>query len=291
MGKSNSPQFFHFQQQYNEHNTFVIDLLEYILKHNYFTFNNKYYHQLRGTVVGSTPHTPIFTLVGHNEQKDTKQIRLIGEFSREHKDITQILSKHWHILEQDRDLKQILGDRPLITFRRSRNLRDQLTHSHFQAPNKSTWLMNRIKGCYKFGKCLAYPFILKTTCVTGRMDIAEFKIAYFINCKTAGVVYIMKCACGKNYVGKTRRELKRRILEHVGDVKNKRNTSVATHINEIHDGDTGVVKFFRVEHFFPTTRVGDIDRKLLQCEVKRIYWLNSKGPDGLNEGFTFSPFL
>ncbi|OCT98909.1 hypothetical protein XELAEV_18011141mg [Xenopus laevis] len=151
--------------------------------------------------------------------------------------------------------------------------------------------MNRTKGCYKCGKCLACPFILKTTCVTGRMDIAELEIAHFINCKRAGVVYLMKCACGTNYVGKTRRECRRQIIEHVGDRKNKRNTSVATHINEIHDGDTGVMKFFGVEHFVPTTRVGGIDRKLLQCEAKCIYWLNSKAPEGLNEGFTFRLFL
>lgn len=41
-------------QQFQVHNVFVIELLEYILKHNYSTFNNKYYHQLRGTAMGST---------------------------------------------------------------------------------------------------------------------------------------------------------------------------------------------------------------------------------------------
>ncbi|OCT64993.1 hypothetical protein XELAEV_18041234mg [Xenopus laevis] len=213
------------------------------------------------------------------------------DFSREHKDITRILTKHWHILEQDRDLKQIIGDRPLITFRRSRNIGDQLTHSHYKTPTNTTWLTNKTKGCYKCGTCMACPFIQKTNCVTGRLDIANFKISQFINCKTVGVVYIMKCACGKTYVGKTKREFRRRILEHVGDVKNNRNTTVATHINEIHSGNTGVMKFFGVEHFKPTSRVGDIDRKLLECEAKWIYWLNSKAPSGLNEGFTFSPFL
>lgn len=48
---------------------------------------------------------------------------------------------------------------------------------------------------------------------------------------TAGVVYVMKCVCGKTYVGKTQREFRRRILERVEDVKNKRNTTVAIHIN------------------------------------------------------------
>ncbi|OCT82242.1 hypothetical protein XELAEV_18024758mg [Xenopus laevis] len=193
------------------------------------------------------------------------------------------------------DLTQIIGDSPLITLRRSTNLRDQLTQSHFTPSLQSTWLANTTKGCYKCGNCLACPYIhvLKTKTVAGRIDITNFTITQFSNCKTAGVIYVMKCKCDQTYVGKTRREFRRRILEHVGDVRNKSNTTVANHINEQHNGDTGFMRFFAVavEHFKQTTRVEDIDKKLLQCEAKLIYWLNSKAPNGLNEGFTFIPFL
>ncbi|OCT98775.1 hypothetical protein XELAEV_18011009mg [Xenopus laevis] len=113
----------------------------------------------------------------------------------------------------------------------------------------------------------------------------------FMNCKTTGVIYVMECVCGKRYVGKTKREFRRHILEHVGDVRNKRNTSVANHVNTHHNGDNGVMKFTAVEHIKSTTRIGDLDNKLLQREAEWIYWLNTKVPSGLNEGFTFSPFL
>ncbi|OCT99908.1 hypothetical protein XELAEV_18005692mg [Xenopus laevis] len=233
-------------------------------------------------------------LIAHKpniKHNTTKQIRMIGEFSSQHKAITQILTKHWHILEQDKDLKQIIGDGPLITLRRSTNLRNQLTKSHLAPPLKSTWLTSTTQGCYNCGNCLACPFISKTKMVTGRTDISNFIIKQFINCKMTGVIYVMKCKCDLIYVGKTRREFRRRILEHVGDVRNKRNTTIANHIKEMHNGDTGYMRFFAVEHIQQTTRVGDIDRTLLQCEAKWIYWLNSKAPNGLNKGFTFSPFL
>ncbi|OCT87801.1 hypothetical protein XELAEV_18021500mg [Xenopus laevis] len=136
------------------------------------------------------------------------------------------------------------------------------------------------KGCYKCGNCVACPFIEKTTSIRGCSDIDEFKLRHFMNCKTPGIVYIMRCICNKLYVGKTRQ----RILEHVGDIRNKRNTSVAIHVNELHGGNVNTMKFFAVEHFQPTTRVGDIDNKLLQCEANR-------SPAGLNEGFAFKPFL
>ncbi|OCU02294.1 hypothetical protein XELAEV_18008056mg [Xenopus laevis] len=143
-------------------------------------------------------------------------------------------------------------------------------------------------GCYKCGNCQAFLFVCKAVTITGRR---EYTIKHFINCKTMGVIYVMKCQCETKYVGKTQREFRRRILEHVGDVRHKRNTSVANHINELHNGYTEVMKFTAIEHIKSTTRIGDIDKKLLQSEAKWINWLNSKSPNGLNEGFTFTPFL
>lgn len=42
------------------HNTLVLDLLKFILTHNYFLFNRLFYHQLRGAVIGS-PCAPSYT--------------------------------------------------------------------------------------------------------------------------------------------------------------------------------------------------------------------------------------
>ncbi|CAJ0966643.1 unnamed protein product [Ranitomeya imitator] len=41
------------------HNDFVMTLLEYVLCHNFFLFNGKFYHQLRGTAMGS-PCAPTY---------------------------------------------------------------------------------------------------------------------------------------------------------------------------------------------------------------------------------------
>ncbi|OCT58240.1 hypothetical protein XELAEV_180024281mg, partial [Xenopus laevis] len=212
-------------------------------------------------------------------------------YSSQHKDITNILQKHWHILRHDLELQEVVGEKPLITYRRSNNLHDRLVHSHYTSSTKKTWLSYNIKGCHKCGNCVACPFVSKRTTFIGRLDIKEFTIKHFINCKTTGVIYVMECTCDKRYVGKTKREFRRRIMEHVGDVRNKRNTSIANHINDYHKGDCNMMKFTAVDHIASTTRIGDIDRKLLQREAEWIYWLNSKTPVGLNEGFTFSPFL
>ncbi|OCT90035.1 hypothetical protein XELAEV_18018650mg, partial [Xenopus laevis] len=223
--------------------------------------------------------------------KSNKIIRFIGNYCSEQKQIRQILTNHWQILEQDKDLTSVIGIKPTITFRRSRNLRDQLVHSHLSKNVRPTWLENRTKGCYKCGSCLACPFIEKAVVYQGREDKPIYTLEHFMNCKTSGVIYVMTCKCGIRYVGKTKREFRRRILEHIGDVRHRRNTSVARHINEFHNGSLEMLRFTAVDRIEPTMRIGDIDRKLLQREAQWIYWLNTKVPNGLNEGFTFSPFL
>ncbi|OCT70332.1 hypothetical protein XELAEV_18037255mg [Xenopus laevis] len=97
--------------------------------------------------------------------ENSKVIRVIGDFCAEHEEIKQILNKHWHILEQDYEFKKLIGARPTVTFRQSKNLNDQLTHSHYSNAVKSTWLSNKIKGCYKCGTCKACPWIKKTVTV------------------------------------------------------------------------------------------------------------------------------
>ncbi|OCT56601.1 hypothetical protein XELAEV_18004634mg [Xenopus laevis] len=223
--------------------------------------------------------------------KDKKVFRLIGDYNAEHNEITKIIKKHWHILHQDHQLSKVIGMNPLITYRRSKNLHDKLTHSHYTCSAKPTWLTSKITGCYKCGNCIACPLVERTSTIILTRDNIEYKLKNYMNCKSTYIVYIMQCICGKHYVGKTLREFRRRIQEHVGDVKHKRNTSVAVHINEYHNGNTSAMKFMVVEQLNQTSRVGEVNKKLLQTEARWIYAMNSRSPVGLNEGFTFSPFL
>ncbi|OCT59808.1 hypothetical protein XELAEV_18000681mg [Xenopus laevis] len=97
----------------------------------------------------------------------------------------------------------------------------------------------------------------------------------------------MKCKCSIEYVGKTIREFRRRIMEHIGDGRHKRNTSVANHINTMHAGKTEMMHFFGIKKVLNTPRVGDLNRQILQKEAEWIYIMASKAPHGL----TFTPFL
>ncbi|OCT69077.1 hypothetical protein XELAEV_18040385mg [Xenopus laevis] len=150
-------------------------------------------------------------------KNNTKPFRLIGDFSAEHNKIKHIINKHWHILQQDSQLKEVIGDTPLITFRRSKNLRDTLSRSHYTQDIKTTWVTSKIKGCHRCGDCSACPFVVRTLNVNQSRDNTEYTIKNYINCKSTCVVYIMQCTCGKIYVGKTLLEQLKQT-SRIGDI-------------------------------------------------------------------------
>ena len=52
------------------------------------------------------------------------------------------------------------------------------------------------------------------------------------NCITVGVIYMTEChKCGIQYIGQTNRRFATRMREHIGDIKNKRDTANAVHYN------------------------------------------------------------
>lgn len=106
-----------------------------------------------------------------------------------------------------------------------------------------------------------------------------------------GVVYLCMCVCAQNYVGKTKRQLRRRIGEHLRDIRHGRDTPLARHVNEMHGGDPRCIKFLVIEVIRPTERRGDIDRTILQKEVEWIHRLRTMEPHGLNDQMFFGCFI
>ncbi|CAH2324775.1 Hypothetical predicted protein, partial [Pelobates cultripes] len=45
---------FHFYYQIRDNDDYKNDLLKFILTHNFFLFQNKYYHQVQGTAMGTS---------------------------------------------------------------------------------------------------------------------------------------------------------------------------------------------------------------------------------------------
>ena len=107
-----------------------------------------------------------------------------------------------------------------------------------------------------------------------RMDITSNGTNYYTRsrtCTSSGLIYAIECGiCNKIYVGQTKNRLCVRLLQHIGDIRN-RNTvsSVSIHFN----GDCGGGNW--------TFKILDFETDTFKRLVKEKSWieiLNSENP-------------
>ncbi|CAN2390837.1 hypothetical protein PRIEUP_LOCUS874, partial [Pristimantis euphronides] len=217
--------------------------------------------------------------------------RLIFTYNSSSAQIRSIIASKWHILQLDPDLQACVAEHPTITYRRGRSLRDRLVNSHFLERRGGSLLEREIPGCFPCGNCSFCNVVIRTKKFQDRVSGHEYVIKHFINCKSKGVIYRITCICNREYIGKTKREFRRRIGEHLGDVRNSRNTPVARHVREQHGGNQNVLKFLALELVEPPSRGGDWNNKLLRRELFWIYTLHTLSPAGLNDQSNFTCFI
>lgn len=93
----------------------------------------------------------------------------------------------------------------------------------------------------------------------------------FANCRTKGLVYLCSCSCPLDYIGKTVCQFRRRILDHIGDTRSRRETPIARHVWDVHGGDEKVLRFYVIEVIRNSPRRGDLDKHILQKETRWIH--------------------
>ena len=102
---------------------------------------------------------------------------------------------------------------------------------------------------------------------------------------------MLTCPCGKAYVGQTKRCLKVRISEHKTAIRTANiEYAMAKHYLEAEHGSASSLRFVGLEQV-TTTRGGNLPKLLSQREMFWIYELNTMQPQGLNDDFSYKPFL
>lgn len=206
--------------------------------------------------------------------------------------VRKILEKHWGILGLDESLEGLVPSRPLITFRKGRSLRDRLVHSHFlEAKDNKTWLDRKPMGCFRCSDCSFCKYIVQSKNFQSATSGCIYSIRDFINCKSVGLIYMATCPCPRNYVGKTTRQLRKRVGEHLGNIRRGEDTPLATHMQIFHPGQEKNLSFIGLEIVRKSPRGGNFDNKLLRKEAQWIFRIDSQSPKGLNEALNFGCFI
>lgn len=150
------------------------------------------------------------------------------------------------------DIREVVTDRAQITYRIGRSVGGFVEKSHLESrPPRQNWLTRPVRGVFRCGHCKACKWVKPSKKVTCAVSGDAFEIHDFINCGTTGLIYTATCGCPKDYVRKTIREWRKRILEHVGDITHKRDIPLATHIETVHGGNTRDLFFQPLEYVRP----------------------------------------
>lgn len=104
-----------------------------------------------------------------------------------------------------------------------KNLSDMWIQSEFICKQDNSWLSNypRTLGMFPCNKCQICLYVHRTSTFKDAHGNETYEIRDLINCSTSRVIYKITCPCPKIYVGKTKRQLRVRIGEHLGEIKDK----------------------------------------------------------------------
>lgn len=168
-------------------------------------------------------------------------VPFVTSYSLQHKSIKQLVSKHWHIVNNDVVLKGMFPDKSRVIFRGVPSLRNRVVPNVLDPPTISRGFLDQLSGFYKCGSCRVCSLSLCTQRCTTFVSTATRKphtIKPCITCSTVGVVYMLQCPCGLQYVGQTKRPLQVRLNEHITNIKiGFKNHSVSKHYLLTHNKD------------------------------------------------------
>ncbi|XP_056416174.1 immunoglobulin superfamily member 3 [Hyla sarda] len=140
-------------------------------------------------------------LLTSNRVATEHKIRCIGTYDAYSTRIYNILRRYWPILYSDPDLREVVGVRPQVTFRRGSNIKDILVRSHLPSLEETH---NRprmgVTGSFPCGHCSFCKYLPKTQEFSNPLDGRQYQIRQFINCSSKNIIYAARCSCHKLYV-------------------------------------------------------------------------------------------
>ena len=130
-------------------------------------------------------------------------------------EIRSVIEKHWHVLSADPECAKLFTDRPLFSHYRSQSIRDYMVKADcYIPPRQHTGRLDGVTGFYPCLHCVACKYSKEMNTFTSAVTNKQYTIRQFVNCSSSNVVYMISCKCDLQYVGKTSRPVRTRIIEH-----------------------------------------------------------------------------
>ena len=177
------------------------------------------------------------------EKRKESRIPLVVSYHPDLPPLHRIINKHWPTLQSKKRLKKVFKNRPIVSYKRPRNLRDMLVKATF---NYEESLWNNTMSCSPCQRCSWYKNVEKTTVFRSRATGKEFQIHHSVCCKSSWIIYLAECKKYKiQYCGKAETKLNIRFNNNRKWLKDKMLTCelvhhFATHPNHDFEKDLSI---------------------------------------------------
>lgn len=147
-------------------------------------------------------------------------------------------------------LGPVLPERPQFICRKAPPLHDRLAPGVINPPVQSeNRLFLFLSGFYACGHCTAcrHSNVKKQKEYVAAVTDRKYPIKQLITCSTVGIVYMLECDCGWQYIGRTSRPLHVRLGEHVNIKKDFKTHNVFRHFKMHHNQNPRGLTFWGIE--------------------------------------------
>ena len=242
---------------------------------------HKVYHLDRMTLL----NPPV---IEANEDERTDKTFLITTFHPNFRECDQIVMRNWDLLDKSSSTRPLLKLDLFKGNRRSKNLRDILVSARLPRPRPLSDPQMKgssaaINHCSK-PHCQYCKILIKTGRIISIVTNKEYNTRSEVTCRSNNLIYCLCCnACGKHYVGQTKRPLVERLREHLRNINQQTDIHiVGRHFNEPdHDGSKSLtVQVLNFAKGHPDSK-SSLEMRL-ELESMWINRLRSHVPRGLN---------
>ncbi|XP_043912511.1 uncharacterized protein LOC122789274 [Protopterus annectens] len=207
-------------------------------------------------------------------------------YSSNSKEMEEIIMHHWPVLALFEELKDFIPPKPSFVRKRGANFKEIFERKH---DSKKKVKQPRL-GTHRCGSCAQCHAISNESSLY--IPSRNFRVhpTGFYTCATKGVVYLGLCTtCQSFYVGKTERELRKRIYEHLYDMAKKKETNAFFKHSLSCPGLN--IKFTVLEQVELDARGGDWESTLGYRELLWQLRLDAGRSPGLNGTISIKPVL
>ena len=233
-------------------------------------------------------------LLTYKPKVETNRTPLIVTYNKRLPNLKKIIDDTWNTLQINETEKEKFKEKPLVCFRRNRNLRDILGQTRI---SKNKVLRKKHRAIGRCAPCKSRPdtkccrHVISTTYFTNQAGDKRFDIRHRMGCKTKNAIYLAFCMkCNrKQYVGKVEIQgTNKRINKHRNDAKKRDSIPIDKHFLEPGHKFDDDFKLIVIEEIEDRNMTKDqIRYTLLKREDFWIRKLNTLEPHGFNERLNF----